>query len=79
MVIVLPKQIDGLAKLQQQLATKDLRDLLKKRSYEYVNLSLPKFKFEATIQLKQKLTKVSAHLIFLFWSRDDNLLFSRWD
>lgn len=65
MLVVLPKQIDGLASLQQQLATRELADLLEKTSKVEVRLSLPKFEIETTLDLKQNLANVSAHL-FLF-------------
>jgi serine protease inhibitor len=58
MVIILPNKKTGLAALEEQLATMQLSELLQRASNTEVEVYLPKFKVETTLDLEQHLSKV---------------------
>ncbi|KAI5632538.1 serpin (serine protease inhibitor) domain-containing protein [Phthorimaea operculella] len=65
MVIILPKEIEGLNGVLQKLADgEDLMAELKKMQREEVQVSLPKFKIETTINLNDLLPKIGIKSIF---------------
>lgn len=66
MVILLPKKVDGLAELEQQLTPKNLADWLSSIRYESLPMSiwLPKFKLESAIKLKPVLSSMGMPLAF---------------
>lgn len=57
MVIILPNKKTGLAALEEQLATKQLSELLNQTRSMEVEVYLPKFKVETTLDLEQHLSK----------------------
>lgn len=58
MVILLPKEIDGLSSLEQQLPSLELSSILKKLRRVKVNVSIPKFTLENFINLNDALETV---------------------
>lgn len=56
MIIILPNQIDGLLNLQTNFSFEMLANTT--RSYNDIELYLPKFKIEFTVDLKNALNKV---------------------
>jgi serpin B len=58
MFIILPNEKNGIGNLEKKLATMNLTDISKNMWSTEVNLALPKFKIEETIDLKDALTKV---------------------
>jgi serine protease inhibitor len=58
MVIILPNKKTGLAALEEKLATMQLSELLQRASNTEVEVYLPKFKVETTLDLEQHLSKV---------------------
>ena len=59
MIIVLPDKIDGLAEVEKKLENLSLSYLRQCGSCAEVELSLPKFKIESTLHLKDILSEVS--------------------
>lgn len=59
MVIILPNERTGLANLEKKLANVDLSSITNGSSNVEVQVSLPRFKIESTIDLKETLTNVS--------------------
>ncbi|XP_037825047.1 serine protease inhibitor 42Dd isoform X2 [Lucilia sericata] len=64
MLIILPKQIDGLEKLESNLKGLDLNDITSKMLVESVDVFLPKFRIEFDIDLKEPLKKMGMSSIF---------------
>ncbi|KAH7941226.1 hypothetical protein HPB49_011146 [Dermacentor silvarum] len=65
MVILLPHDIEGLSQLEQRLTTPKLLKLLKSLSLNFdVDLCVPKFKLEQTINLKQTLSAMGIEDFF---------------
>lgn len=62
MLIILPDEIDGVEKLAESLTGRDVTDLINNLensgSSPVVNLTLPKFKLQTTLQLGPTLQKV---------------------
>lgn len=56
MIIILPNEIDGLSNLQTDFSWEILANA--PRSYSEIELYLPKFKIEYTVDLKNILSKV---------------------
>lgn len=56
MIIILPNEIDGLSNLQTNFSWEILANA--PRSYSEIELYLPKFKIEFTVDLKNILSKV---------------------
>ena len=59
MIIVLPDEIDGLAEVEKKLENLSLSYLRECGISIDINLSLPKFKIESTLHLKDTLSEVS--------------------
>ncbi|XP_047344055.1 antichymotrypsin-2-like isoform X7 [Vespa velutina] len=55
MIIIVPNDIDGLAELEEKLPQYDIGELLKKAYKTEVQLHLPKFKIESSLNLNQNL------------------------
>lgn len=64
MIIVLPNKRNGIADLEEKLAGTDIAQLTSNMYKPEVEVSLPKFKIEQTIDLKDSLTEVSIQLKF---------------
>ncbi|KAJ3654867.1 hypothetical protein Zmor_014022 [Zophobas morio] len=64
LVIILPFKRDGIAELEKKLATVNLAKITNKVYNQPVTLTLPKFKFEQTIDLEDSLTKLGLGEIF---------------
>ncbi|KAF5269269.1 hypothetical protein FQR65_LT02570 [Abscondita terminalis] len=64
MVIILPNKRDGIDDLEKKLVNVDLSKLTHGMRTVYVEVSLPKFKIETTIDLKSVLTKMGLGVIF---------------
>lgn len=64
-VVVLPNKKDGLAQLEKKLLTSSLSELLQRVSIKTLELYLPKFKIETTLDLKKPLCKVKQCLDFI--------------
>lgn len=60
MVIILPNKVDGLPAVENKIANGgNLNEIFGQMSRQEVNLALPKFKIETTLDLKGILTKVN--------------------
>ncbi|CAB3385437.1 Hypothetical predicted protein [Cloeon dipterum] len=59
MTIILPNKKDGLKELEEKLATADVGELLQPRQHLKVEVYLPKFKIETSLDLVDHLSKVS--------------------
>ncbi|XP_049854616.1 serpin B8-like isoform X5 [Schistocerca gregaria] len=64
MVIILPKENDGLKKLETKLVGVNLPDILNKMRKVEVNLYVPKFKMEHKIDLNDSLKKLGMKTMF---------------
>ncbi|XP_046810747.1 serine protease inhibitor 42Dd-like isoform X2 [Lucilia cuprina] len=64
MLIILPNEIEGLEKLEENLKGLDLNDITSKMSVESVDVFLPKFRIEFDIDLKEPLKKMGMSSIF---------------
>ncbi|KAH7972751.1 hypothetical protein HPB52_016626 [Rhipicephalus sanguineus] len=64
MVIVLPHEVDGLAKLEVALTPSKLSDILNGFHYKTVALSLPRFRIEYSVNLKQTLRSMGVKDLF---------------
>jgi serine protease inhibitor len=58
MVILIPNDKTGLALLEEKILTTPISKLLKRARNENINLFLPKFKIETTLDLGKALGKV---------------------
>jgi len=58
MIVLLPNAKDGLAHMENQLKTFDLSSLPSLFRSRTVNLKMPKFKLESTLDLKNPLVQV---------------------
>ena len=68
MVIILPNKKDGLLKLEEQLRSADLFEIVNQIRIENkkrVSLSLPKFKIDSTHDLKDPLIKIGIQHMFI--------------
>ncbi len=65
MVVLLPKKIDGLADLEKELTADKLAGWVGKLYRQKVIVSLPKFKTEQRVSLKQTLSDMGMKLAFL--------------
>lgn len=59
MVLVVPREIDGLKYIEDRIKDMDLNKLASETYKREIKLTLPKFKLEQTIDLKEVLEKVS--------------------
>jgi len=64
MVIVLPDEVDGLATVEDKLATMDLNTIDKRMGSIKVEVTLPKFKLEESLQLKSYLQEMGIKDLF---------------
>ncbi|XP_059483548.1 alpha-1-antiproteinase-like [Neocloeon triangulifer] len=64
MVIILPKEEDGLPNLESKLGVEDLPTLLEGAKESPINLLLPRFKIESTHDLKTISQKLGLKLLF---------------
>ncbi|XP_065334642.1 uncharacterized protein LOC135935939 [Cloeon dipterum] len=64
MAIILPNKKDGLKELEEKLATADLDELLQSASPLNVEVHLPKFKIETSLDLVDNLSKMGLSHIF---------------
>jgi len=64
MIIILPNEVDGLKGLEEKLKTYPLGSIPTKLRERKINLSLPKFTLESTIDLKGPLSELGAGAIF---------------
>lgn len=65
MIIILPNERNGIAELEQKLADVDLTKITENMYRPEVIVSLPKFKIETTMELKEPLVEVSNFVISL--------------
>lgn len=63
MIIILPNEIEGLSKLQEQITHFNLDDILQDLQLKKVAVTLPKFKLEKFSNLNYVLQKVSIRCI----------------
>lgn len=67
LLIILPRKRNTLASVEAKLPSVDIASLVKNlKRFGYVNVSLPRFRIETTIQLRDALEKVGSHR---FWRR----------
>lgn len=59
MIIILPNEVNGLKQVQNNLHRLDLEKTLRYRQPVEVELYLPKFRIESTMDLQEALEKVS--------------------
>lgn len=71
MVIILPNNRNGLEELEEKLPTIDLMKITEDMSRPEVQVSIPKFKIEQTIELNEPLSKVS-FLFLIYFIHDDS-------
>ena len=64
MVVLLPKKVDGLADLEKELTAGKLAGWVGKLSKQEVIVTLPKFKTEQRVSLKQTLSEMGMKLAF---------------
>jgi len=64
MVVLLPKKVDGLADLEQQLTPQKLEQWLASARDQRVVVTLPKFKITAELDLKDRLSDMGMPLAF---------------
>jgi serine protease inhibitor len=63
-VVVLPNKKNGLANLEKKLLTTSLSELLQRTTIQMVDIYVPKFKIETTLDLKKPLDNVKYCLYF---------------
>lgn len=73
MVILLPAKRDGIAELQASLTGPILNEIYKMLSEQQVQVELPKFTFEASIDAKANLLKLGVQEIFRDTASLDNM------
>jgi len=64
MVIVLPKEIDGLKNIEPMLTTENIKTWLSQLKKEKIKVDLPRFKMEKGYKLKPYLSKLGMSLAF---------------
>ncbi|XP_041976282.1 alaserpin-like isoform X8 [Aricia agestis] len=75
MLIVLPKEVDGIKQLEEKLKDPSILEAVTKKMHEReVELYLPKFKIETTTNLKEILSNMNIKKLFSGAARLDNLL-----
>ncbi|XP_068081153.1 leukocyte elastase inhibitor isoform X2 [Anabrus simplex] len=74
MLIFLPYEIDGIAKLEKKISQLNISAILKSMKNKEVELWLPRFKFEETIDLKDNLTKMGVTAMFSSTADFSNLM-----
>ena len=63
MFIILPNAVDGIYNLEEQLVKRDLLNLAKRYSVHEVEVSIPRFKSQNSIDFKKILQKVRNYQI----------------
>lgn len=66
MIILLPDSKDGLNELENNLSKINLKQIIPTTTYSNVNVKLPKFKFEQSIDLQNVLIQVSQIKKYIF-------------
>lgn len=61
MIILLPDAKDGLRNLENNFSKIKLHEIVEKMTKYEVNVKLPRFKIEQSLQLKETLTKVNIY------------------
>lgn len=61
MLIIMPYDINGINRLEKKLKNFDLNEVAMRALRHEVDVSLPKFKIESDINLKEPLMKVNEH------------------
>lgn len=64
MIVILPKQKDGLKNVEKALSAANLEDWLKERKLYTVDVKLPKFKITAQFKLKDTLAQMGMPIAF---------------
>jgi len=64
MIVILPNEIDGLAKLEANLSGSVLDEMDKIASQKTVKVNIPKFKIETSVNLKNNLAKMGVKDLF---------------
>ncbi|XP_077289762.1 serine protease inhibitor 3/4-like [Arctopsyche grandis] len=64
LTIILPRKVDGLEALEEKIYSANIVDVLNKMRKTEVNVGIPKFKIESTIDLKNVLPELGIKLIF---------------
>lgn len=76
MVVLLPNEIDGLAKLEKELQTFDLKSLTSNMTMKKLDVFLPKFSTSFSVTLNKALSNVRMILNWLFKMKNNlNYLF----
>lgn len=77
MVLIVPNEIDGLKQIEEKLVRFDLNKLTENTQSAEVNLHMPKFKLEESLQLVEPLKKVFGENKFVvFKFRMESINFS---
>ena len=64
MIVLLPKQVGGLAELEAMLTAKAVSDWLTRMTVQVVDVTLPRFKVTAELRLKETLSRLGMPLAF---------------
>ncbi|GLG92684.1 Putative serine protease inhibitor 1 isoform B [Gryllus bimaculatus] len=64
MVILLPNEVDGLQEMEKKLHSINIADLMKRADHVEVEVTLPRFKIETTIDLVEPLQKLGVKSMF---------------
>lgn len=64
LIILLPKEKEGLSKIERQLSSKNLNEWLSQTEYKEVSVFIPKFKLENTFDLRNNLEQMGISLAF---------------
>ena len=64
MIVLLPKQVGGLAELEAMLTAKGVSDWLARMTVQVVDVTLPRFKITAELRLQETLSRLGMPLAF---------------
>ena len=64
MIVLLPKQVAGLAELEAMLTAKAVSDWLARMTVQVVDVTLPRFKITAEFRLKETLSRLGMPMAF---------------
>ncbi|KAK6644846.1 hypothetical protein RUM43_001119 [Polyplax serrata] len=64
MVLIVPEEIDGIKQLEEKIALVDLKTITSETYSREVNLTMPKFKLEQSLQLSEPLKKLGLDEMF---------------
>jgi serine protease inhibitor len=59
--LVLPKEVDGLVRLVEQLTPESIREAILLMKKKDIHLTIPKFNIKHKVDIKNILTKVQKH------------------